>query len=379
MKKPKKKILFFGIGLGGAGAQRQLVNIITALNPHKYDIHILIRENDTRFLEPREMEFKIISLFEPGGVKNHLFMTIKEIITFINVVRKYNIDIVYARGYPFYWKAGLIKRLMRNRFNLISVEATYLSEALVNRPRTRRWIVRRLCKAAILSSDIVYCLTEASKESLVNAINVSPEKVNIFPGLFNRADFQDIPLVENYFDDDYFNIICLGRFVSLKNHLFLIESFNQLACNNCRLYLIGGGGLEEEYNTRINQLGLTDHVFIRPFSTEAYSLMKGCDLVVFPSLYEGFGNVLFESILCETPIITTDFKGIDRQIRQYMSDIGLLVELGNKEDMVEKINYVKNNYNDVKKEIKKLCEIVSEEFSLRKYIEVFEAQLDKID
>jgi glycosyltransferase involved in cell wall biosynthesis len=151
-----------------------------------------------------------------------------------------------------------------------------------------------------------------------------------------------------------------------------------LSNKNDRLYIIGEGNLQEEYEKRIRQLGLVEKVFIEKFSSEPYSLIKGSALVVFPSNYEGFGNVLLESIFCETPIIATDFKGIDRQIRDLLFDNGLLVELGNIDDMASKINYVRDNYDVAKNATINIKKIISDRFSLEKNIALLEAEFDKI-
>ena len=50
------------------------------------------------------------------------------------------------------------------------------------------------------------------------------------------------------------------------------------------------------------------------FTDEPQSFMKAADCFVLPSRYEGFSNVLIESLACGTPAVVTDCPGANREV-----------------------------------------------------------------
>jgi glycosyltransferase involved in cell wall biosynthesis len=79
--------------------------------------------------------------------------------------------------------------------------------------------------------------------------------------------------------------------------------------------LTGRLGFEIEHSRRIIRL---DYV---PFA-QLINLIRGAVATVFPSLYEGFGLPIVESMVCGTPVITSNV-GAPREIA---GDAALLVD-----------------------------------------------------
>jgi glycosyltransferase involved in cell wall biosynthesis len=64
----------------------------------------------------------------------------------------------------------------------------------------------------------------------------------------------------------------------------------------------------------IDSRGLTDRVQIIGFQFNPYSWMANAKILVLCSDYEGLPNVLIESLVCGTPVISTDCPSGPRQI-----------------------------------------------------------------
>ena len=56
-----------------------------------------------------------------------------------------------------------------------------------------------------------------------------------------------------------------------------------------------------------------------------------CKLTIVPSVFEGFGITVIESLACGTPVIGTNTDGIKDTIK----DKEMLVEFGNKEELIK--------------------------------------------
>ncbi len=101
---------------------------------------------------------------------------------------------------------------------------------------------------------------------------------------------------QNDWDDKYV-IGHAGRFTEQKNHFFIIDIFKRVSekCPNAILVLIGDGHLVQDVKQYSERLGLKEKVFFLGTRFDVNDLMQGMDLFLFPSLYEGLGNVITES------------------------------------------------------------------------------------
>ncbi|MFQ6793624.1 MAG: glycosyltransferase family 1 protein [Thomasclavelia sp.] len=101
--------------------------------------------------------------------------------------------------------------------------------------------------------------------------------------------------------DDEFVIGHVGRFFEQKNHLFLIDIFNEIIKlnPNSKLVLVGGGELDDslknKVKSKIKNLQLESKVIFTGVVDNVYDYMQIFDVFLFPSLFEGFGIVLLEA------------------------------------------------------------------------------------
>jgi glycosyltransferase involved in cell wall biosynthesis len=89
----------------------------------------------------------------------------------------------------------------------------------------------------------------------------------------------------------------IGRFVTQKNHKFLIKIFAELnkRVDNCFLLMVGKGKLMYETLNELKKLGLKDQYLVLSNRSDIPEIMKAMDVYVFPSLYEGFSISLIEA------------------------------------------------------------------------------------
>lgn len=109
-------------------------------------------------------------------------------------------------------------------------------------------------------------------------------------------------------DRDAFVVGHVGRFVNVKNHLFLVELFKEYAKSDCsaRLILVGGGEKLEEIKEKVAGEGIADKVIFTneiPNTAPFYSAM---DVFCLPSLYEGLPVVALEAQASGLPCLISD-------------------------------------------------------------------------
>lgn len=93
-------------------------------------------------------------------------------------------------------------------------------------------------------------------------------------------------------------LIHVGNFIPQKNQLFLVDVFDHIKRKHpdVTLTMIGRfGAYKEQVLQKIEQLHLSESVHLLPHDSDIPKELSQSDIFVFPSTFEGFGNVLIEA------------------------------------------------------------------------------------
>jgi glycosyltransferase EpsF len=103
-------------------------------------------------------------------------------------------------------------------------------------------------------------------------------------------------------------ILQLGRLSKVKNHVFTIAIAEELKKQsiNFKLLFAGQGDLKEDLEQQVKAKGLEQDILFLGLRTDIPELLAGSDLMLMPSLYEGFPVVLVESQAAGTPALISD-------------------------------------------------------------------------
>lgn len=100
---------------------------------------------------------------------------------------------------------------------------------------------------------------------------------------------------------------CVANFDPAKNHLFLLDAFAKLLSIHAdyRLVLVGGGN-RDEAESHARALGITEKVIFAGTRTDVPRLLQMMDIMVLPSLFEGFPTVALEWQAAGLPALLAD-------------------------------------------------------------------------
>ena len=92
-------------------------------------------------------------------------------------------------------------------------------------------------------------------------------------------------------------IIQVGRLNKVKNHAFSLEIAKRLKEQNVNFtfFIVGQGPFHNIIKKNIQDYGLEENVFLLGVRNDVPSLMAGADVMLMPSLHEGFPVVLVEA------------------------------------------------------------------------------------
>lgn len=100
----------------------------------------------------------------------------------------------------------------------------------------------------------------------------------------------------------------IAAFLPAKNHQFLLQVFAEVSARDtsARLFLVGDGPLETLVRDDVRRLKLEDKVFFLGRRSDVPDMLSAMDVLLFPSLHEGFGLVALEAQASGLPCLLSD-------------------------------------------------------------------------
>ena len=134
-----------------------------------------------------------------------------------------------------------------------------------------------------------------------------------------------------------------------KGHFFFVEAFKlflsgkSISAKEVKVIIAGDGPDFEKLKVLISKHELSDYFILKGFmqNKDLLSLFNVVDLVVVPSISEGFGNVVIEALRQQALILASNTGGIPEIIKDGKN--GLLFKSNNIDSLVERLNYVYEN------------------------------------
>lgn len=100
----------------------------------------------------------------------------------------------------------------------------------------------------------------------------------------------------------------VGNIKEQKNPLFLIDCIYELhkVDKSAVLLVVGDGDLKEKMESRAQKFNIEKNIFFVGRSKCVADLMSAMDILLFPSLFEGLGNVVLEAQISGLPVLVSD-------------------------------------------------------------------------
>lgn len=143
--------------------------------------------------------------------------------------------------------------------------------------------------------------------------------------------------------DDAIIILGLGRIYGYKGFDLLIKSFDLVLKEMEKAVLVIVGpdeGVLDELKVLTKKLGISDQViFAGPlYGQDKFGAYQDANVFAHSPLYESFGLVVFEALMCETPVVLSDRVGAADVIQEL--EVGRITPYGDIEAMAESILWV---------------------------------------
>lgn len=191
-------------------------------------------------------------------------------------------------------------------------------------------------------------------------IDMQKDLINLNPNLIKKTSVIYNPVskhIEEYaLKNDLNNIkkkeylLCVGRLEKQKSFHYAIQGFADISSSfpDLRLKIVGQGSLETVLKQKAIELGVADRVDFEGYQKNIIPYYLYARGTILTSIFEGYPNVLIESIVLGTPVIAFNCASGPREIIENEIN-GYLVDPLNVDSLIGKLYVLLSKKFDRKK------------------------------
>lgn len=302
----KEKILHVTGAMNVGGTETMLINLYRKINK-KIEFHFISYSKSQAFYdgEIESLGGKVIRLNPPNEVG--FITSIKDIKKVIKENGPY--DAVHTH---MLFNCGIamiaaylsgIKVRVSHAHTTSDDSSSFVRKIYIN-------LMRFFIK--VFSTDFLACSNSAGKYLFGNNI-ICNKKYKVLPNyieyekFINNSDKTSFRKELGIKNDDI--VIChIGRFITAKNHEFLIDMAKEMIQKNnkVKLVLVGDGDLKNHIWNKVKSIGIEKNVYFTGIRKDIPSILSSVDLFILPSIYEGLGLVLLEAQAAKVPCLVSE-------------------------------------------------------------------------
>ncbi|PAY64474.1 glycosyl transferase [Ligilactobacillus salivarius] len=356
------KILFVNNGLAGGGVEKLLNDMLPLINESgNYCELLILFDDNAKYLESlRNHGVKVQIVPKNIYNKGHF----KRMIYIMNYIKNNNFDIVHANEFPLIYYCSIIKVILGEKMPKL-----VMTEHNTDNRRRHIKLSRPLEKIIYRNYDKVTSVSDKVQEVLLDWLR--PNDRDKYVVICNGIVIEDFRKSQPYKRSDLLpgigekdKLLCIiGSLTEQKNYFFMLEVMENLP-DNYHLLCLGEGPLKQEIMNKIQQKKLQKKVHLLGFRKDVARVLKTIDVLVIPSLWEGFGLIAVEAMASQTPVIVSDVPGL----AEVVGEAGVKCSVNDVEKFVQAIKKVVSD-SEYSHKLTKLSEKQASKYDIRKMTE----------
>lgn len=337
-ERPVKVLQLVGGGDAIGGVEKMLLNYYSYMDKNKVQFDFCFYRNSTVSADQNvsngllsQSKVFDLRLFNHGSVLGGYMRSIREVS---QIIKENNYDIIHINaGRPPLLISGLVSSKIAGAKNIIihshstqgvSDRSTfgkmmYKIMFMLLRPVFRRYSTV-LSGCSIAATEYMFGKKAISSPKYYPIRNA----IDLTPFVFDESVRKQVRK-ELYVKDDTFVVGHVGSFSTPKNHLFLLDVFNEIRKRkeNSRLWLAGNGCLKADVEKKVKDLNLESFVLFLGQRNDANRLYQGMDVMIFPSLWEGLSVSIVEAQSSSLPVYASTNISPEHKITDCFTSIPL--------------------------------------------------------
>lgn len=328
------KILFFATVYEYGGISKIIGNILNNLDRKKFKIVLCAESVASRHYPfPGDIRFMDIDLRPAKGILKLLNIP-AHLCRMRKIIAAERPDIIVGFGSSMNWQLALISlQLIKNRPKMILSEYSeqfFIRRGLIKgdfKERMLKIIYRTIMFLLYHRADAIICVSNSLAEHIEKLLLMDRKKIKVIYVPVNIKEIRVLSekTIQDIGDKKFPCVGTISRLSREKGVAYLIEAFYYLLKRiDARLIIIGDGEEKDKLKEMVKNFGVENRVSFLDWLENPYAYLRRMDIFILPSLWEGFPNVIIESMICGVPVIATrSVRGIEEAVRDGID--GLLV------------------------------------------------------
>ena len=350
----KKNLLFVIPSLEAGGGEKSLVNLLSQINYQEYNVDVFMFNKAGMFLKHLPKQVRLLDHSKDYEIfKENLSLSL------LGFIKANKINLAYSR-----FSFSFQNRTTRNSARAEQYSWKYISQALgkldkeydvaigylekssiyfvidnVNAKKKFGWIHTSYSKSQMDKKfdspyfnrlDHLITVSEKCMDDLNQNFKGLSSKVKVINNIVSPTNIYDLASEEIVKENDLsdrINVLTIGRLSYEKGIDLAIEACKILKSKGYKVnwIVIGGGGETEKLNKLINKKNLANEFKLLGYKENPYPYIASTDIYVQPSRYEGKSIAIDEAKILHKPIVVTNYKSVEDQIKNNKN--GIIVEL----------------------------------------------------
>lgn len=335
-----EKILILINSLADGGAEKVVKYIIEALNNDKVNVELVCLEKNDKY--SIDSSVKITYLTTSNGKERGILKLCK--LPYLayklsKYIKKEKITIVQSHLFRAHYVNILTQSICKFKFETQIVNHTLISTYYKYgiSSKMNKYLIKKLFPKA----DVVIGVSKHVMDDTMKLCKKLKKTLIIY----NPIDINNINNLKNAsvkrfsFNRGKKYLIFVGRLDKIKRIDDILKVLSNLELT-IELIILGDGELKSNLEKQSKVLDIDKRVHFLGRVENPYKYISMSDILLITSESESFGNVIIESFVCETPVISTKSGGPEELIDD---NSGILINIGDYDSIKKSIYMILNN------------------------------------
>ena len=310
--------------LGRAGPDKVMATVASQLASRGWDVALAIGDGARDLVATLDERVRVLDVPSAGPRLHRRY----PVFGLARVLRQEQPDVVLAT-LRMESTVALAARMYRSRAKVVSRPANHgpsVEKQLGRSPKYR--LAFALSRWGLLRSEGVISQCEALADVVRGLGYGGPLAVIGNPVAPGAADVDAVRLAGEPC------LVGVGRLTNQKGFDVAVKALPEIVSHFPRtvLHLVGDGPDREALGDLAARHGVAEHVVFHGGRSDVVAAIKGADLLVAPSRYEGFSNVILEAQSVGTPVVATSCPGAARDVLDHTGG-GVVVAPDNADEL----------------------------------------------
>ncbi|EIT86535.1 group 1 glycosyl transferase [Fictibacillus macauensis ZFHKF-1] len=350
----KQQLLIASFDLAIGGVERSLIGLLNSIDYTRYDVDVMLFKHEGEFMSlfpegptllPERKEYatfrqsvKEIAATKQAGIAAARLAAkyagelhgkwVKSSEPGYSIIQfgwEWTLPLLpslekeYDAAISFLWPHHFVAHKVKAKKKIGWIHTDYSNITLLTKKEEKMW----------KHMDAIAAVSESCETSFLQKFPNLQNKMNVIENILSPTFIREqADEIVPAFSKSATTLVTVGRFSYAKGIDEAIRACRILVDqgHNIHWHVVGYGPQEQELQSLISELRLENHFFLAGKKSNPYPYIKGCDLYVQPSRYEGKAVTVREAQILHKPVVITNFPTAASQLEHNVD--GFITEMG---------------------------------------------------